>query len=111
MLIRDTDGDEFTYLPISGLKEGDTVGPITVYIETPNEGSLSADFDARMTITARVTGVGSYVNINATPLDLSGMAPGTTGFDIKVTANSPIVGLERVPLYVAVSTQGPAGWN
>lgn len=110
-MIKDSDNDELTYLPIFGLEEGDTWGPEIIKIDTPVvDGMLRADDDPRILVEARVSGIGSYVNIASSPIDLSVLSAGTTDFQIKVTAVSPIDAVERVPVYVAPSVAGPAAW-
>lgn len=110
-LIKDVDGDELAYWPVSGMVEGDTVGPESIYIDCPVEGTLSAGVDSRLEVRGRIAGVGSYVDLSSSPIDLSSLGPGTVEFEIELEALSPIVGLERVPVFLGTSSSGPADWS
>lgn len=111
MAILDADGDEITYWPIPALAEGDETDPEVITIEDlPIAGALAVTNDSRVTVRGRISGIGSYVNLATTPIDLSGLGPGDVDVQIKVQANSPIVGLERVPIFTGVATTGPADW-
>jgi hypothetical protein len=111
----DEDGYEFTYWPITGLIEGGVSETITFKETTPvPQGFLSATYDARMRIWARRKGVGaSYVNINTSPIDLSGMPAGDTEFEAYAEAVAGTIadGMEVVTAYVTVARKSPAGWS
>lgn len=111
MAILDADGDEITYWPIAALAEGEETTPEEITIEDlPIDGALTVTDDSRVTVLGRVSGVGSYVNLATSPIDLSSLGPGDVDFQVKVQVNAPIVGLERVPIFIGTETSGTADW-
>lgn len=111
-MIKDEIGNELVYWPISGLGEGESSGVLTFNVPTPQHlGRLRASIDSRVKVFCRVAGVGSYVDISSTSIDLAVLAGPDTDFEIYVEAQSPIEGLERVPISVVAGTSSSAGWS
>lgn len=111
-MITDSNNDELTYWPISGLVEGETSEVLDFTIENPSTPAvLSANQDDRLIVWARKVGDVSYVDIATTPYDLSGFSAGPLDFQCYVEALTPIEGLERVPVTVSAGTSSPAGWS
>lgn len=108
-MIRDTDGNQITYWPISGLVEGQNSEVLEFIVEASGTGRLSASFDTRGRVWAKRTTSGLYQNISASPIDLTGLI-GDIHFNCYVEALSPIEGLQRVGLSVIAGTSSPAGW-
>ena len=63
-MFRDTDGNTMTYIPITGLIEGELSQVYKAVHDTPLDGELTGTLDARAHIWARISGVGSYQNIS-----------------------------------------------
>lgn len=111
--IKDADGNEFLYWPVSGLEEGEVTGTILVVLEVtdgPAGGTLSATNDARIAVMARAVGVGAFQNIASNPIDLEGLPNGDNPFEVYLEALSGIVGVERVSLTVSAASSRAAGW-
>lgn len=109
--MKDENGDKFEYWQITGLLEGDTSQTMTVKIETPVvRGRLSCEASEKIKVWARIKDIGDFVDLNESPIDLSGLPMGWTDFEVYVEALSPIIGLDRVPMNLNVSSSGAAGW-
>lgn len=110
--MRDYNGDDLTYWPISNLIEGDDSEILIFVLDTPIVGFLTADSDPRIKVWARENGVGSYQDITNDPIDLSGFSGPTTEFQCYVESiDAQITGFEFVPLVVSASQTSPAGWS
>ena len=110
--MKDANGIELTYWPITGLIEGESSQVLTIKVTTPVVGGyLRASNDPRLKVWARRKGVGaSYVDIRLTGIDISGMPVGDTEFEIYAEAVTPITGLERIPVAVSASGASAANW-
>lgn len=109
-MIRDGNGDELTYWPISGVIEGDDTDPL-LFTPTTQGQKITATRDDRVVVKCRVAGAGPYTDISNGSLDVSAlMLDGSVDFDIYATVMGPIEGLERIPITVTVGSSGPAGW-
>lgn len=109
-MIKDSNGDELTYWPISGLVEGENSEVLDFTLEIPDvAATLTANADARLIVWAKKVGDASFVNISEDPYDLSSLS-GDVDFQAYVEALSPIEGLERVPVSVIAGTGSAAGW-
>lgn len=112
-IILDTNGNELEYIPIHGMKEGDTVGPFIIKIQTPDDSILMATKDDRVLVEGRVNGVGLFQDLATDPIDLSTMPAAMSEFEIKVTAITPWPGnspFERVPIRLLSASLGTADW-
>jgi hypothetical protein len=109
-MIKDTDGNELTYWPISGLVEGENSQTLQFIVENTGTGKVSASVDSRLIVWARPVGNPIWVNIAVAPIPLSGYPIGDVDFECYVEALSPIVGLERVPVSVVAGSSSAAGW-
>jgi len=110
--MKDANGDELTYWPITGLVEGETSQVLTILVTTPVVGGyLRASNDPRLKVWARPKDVGEdYVDIRFTGIALADMPVGDTEFEIYVEAVTPITGLERIPVAVSASGASAANW-
>jgi hypothetical protein len=110
--LKDSDGNELTYWPISGLTAGESseVLTFTQDIELGAESKLRATPDPRYKIWAKRTADVSYQDITVSPYDLTGLS-GTIEFQVYVEALSTIVGVERVPISVGASVAKSALWK
>lgn len=111
-MIRDANGEELTYWPISGLEEGQDSAHLTVYVDTPQTGALRArSSSARAQVWARIGDSGGFTNITTGEIALAGLAYPETAFEIFVRATGPIPnGFERVSLTVGPAAGQPAAW-
>lgn len=109
-MITDSNGDELTYWPISGLVEGDLSETLDFTIDVPTGGgSIIPTVDSRVYVWAKKVGDASFTNISLTPYDLTGLS-GSVDFQCYVEALSPIEGLEMIPIAVTAGTSSAAGW-
>lgn len=109
-MIKDANGDELIYWPISGLIEGEDSETLDFTVEIPVEASLlSATIDSRIIVWAKKVGDVSFVDISNSPYDLS-LLSGDVDFQVYIEALTPIDGLERIPVSVMAGTSSPAGW-
>lgn len=110
--MNDENNNPIDYWPLSGVKEGDDSQVLTIKQATPlANGHLTCTYDARIIVYGRRKGVGaSYVDLYASPIDLSGMPSGMTEFEVYAHINSPIDGRDRIPVSVVASVNGPADW-
>lgn len=110
-MIKDTDGMEITYWPISGLIAGDTSQHLTFTVEVPgSNATLSCTEDDRLIVWAKKVGDASFVNLATSPYDLTGLS-GDVDFEMYIEALSPIEGLNRIPIIVSAGTSSDAGWT
>jgi hypothetical protein len=110
-IIKDADGNDLVFWPVSGMAEGDVIGPVLITItDTPLDAEFTTRVDPRLTVLARVNGVGPYLDISLNPIDLSSLPSGGVTLQVKLQANAPINGVERVPLTVGTYSSSPAGW-
>jgi hypothetical protein len=112
MTITDSAGNRVGYCAFD-LSDGQSSGVVVLRV-TPADGhSLKATpADADVEIQSRETGSGDpFVDIGASPLDLSSYTPGTpVNFDFKAVAADPLAGVRRVVIYLGVISQGAANW-
>ena len=110
-MIKDANGNELTYWPISGLIEGQDSEVLQFTVEVPETPAyLRAAEDERYIAWARKVGDTDYVDIETDPYDLSALS-GDVDFEMYIEATGPIDGLERIPIVVSDGTQYPAGWS
>lgn len=121
-MIRDANGNELIYWPISGLIEGADSEVLYFELDVPSTPSrLSATHDSRTNVWVKLLGGDAdpppdppphfgYLNISIDPYDLAGL-DGVAEFNCIVEALTPITGLERVPLSIVVGTSSGAGWR
>jgi hypothetical protein len=110
-MIKDFEGNEIVYWPITGLASGEQSETIVIRIATPVVGYLRAESNDKVSVWARVQSQGTFVNISETPIDLSNMLGAEeTAFEIYVEAAESIDGLERIPISVLASKSRSAGW-
>lgn len=110
--IRNENGSDAEYWPITGLPAGSVSNTRTFLIDTPLNGILYAtDHDkVRVHCTCAAAGIVAR-DLGSNPIDLSAISAGPdTEFEIWVEALTPIVGLYRVPLAVGAGIANPAGW-
>jgi hypothetical protein len=108
-MILDENENELVYWPISGLIEGENSQELTFMLEGPTSGKLVGTEDDRVTVFARPKGVGAeYQDISNVPIEVNIVV--NTEYEIFVRANSPIEGLERVPVSVVLGSSNPAQW-
>lgn len=136
-MIKDSDGNELTYWPISGLVEGESSDILAFNFVNPSTGVnvalLASNLDARAIVWVRITDTalvisrggtiigggfhhppgptpGPWFNISAEPIDLANYVAGTLTFECFIEAMSPITGLNRVPFSVIAGVGGGAAW-
>jgi hypothetical protein len=113
MRITDTTGNRISYMAFD-LSDGESSSVIVLRI-TPAAGFfLSASpGDADVEIQARETSSGDpFVDLATAPIDLASYTPETpVNFDLKVVAATPLTGVRRVVLFIAVTSSGAAGWT
>ncbi len=107
-MIKDADGNELSYWPISGLIEGEDSETLVFYVQ--GGGTLYATESDKCIFWARRVGDPTWVNVAVSPYSLVGLT-GDIAFEGYVEALTPIVGLERIPLTVVAGSSGPAGWE
>lgn len=73
----------------------------------------AAPEDDDVQIMARRTSSGDpFVDIAATPIDLSALTPETpTQYDFKAVAASNLTDVRRVPFFIGVTNQSAASWD
>lgn len=109
-MIKDSQGDEITYWPISGLKAGEDSEVLEFTIEVSAEPSeLVATQHDDVIVWVREVGDPSYVNLS-TPYDLSALS-GDVDFELYIEALNTVVGFMRIPLNVIAGQSSPAGWE
>jgi hypothetical protein len=113
-VIKDSDGNDWTWYPVHGIVEGTELDPVSAFIATPIAGSiLVSNGDPRVIVKARLAGTSDpYQNLATDPIDLAILPSGVTEFDVVVEAvdGSGVEGLERVPINVIAGTMEPADW-
>jgi hypothetical protein len=110
-MIRDADGVELTYWPVTGLRAGEDSPPLNIFVDTPQVGRLRASEHEHLTIWGRPAGLGGpYTDLTHTGLDLAMLAGPETEFEIYAAASSAVTAVERVALTVGVMFSRPAGW-
>lgn len=95
------------------LSDNEISGVVQVRIVPANRYLLKVSpTDADVEVQAREHGSGDpFVDIGASPIDLSSYAPETpVDFDLRAVASSSLVGVRRVVAYLSVSSNGAAGW-
>lgn len=111
--ITNTNGKRVGYLNYD-LSDNETSATIQLRI-TPADGfSLKASpGDDDVQIQAREASSGDpFTDIAATPIDLSGYTPETpVNFDFRAVANSALVDVRRLALFIAVTSNKSAGWQ
>lgn len=111
-LLKDSNGDDLTFWPISGLIEGEDSAILEFNFPTPQQGQLLSELDDRLEVYCREKDVGTFQDISQTPIVLSGYAVNAAReFEIFVRALTPISGLERIPLGVSIGTSTASGWT
>lgn len=106
--MKDGNDLELSYVPISGLGEGETT-PVMIIKYTGPEAGLIATLDKRVTVWARKQGIGGYADLSTDPITLPNGVE--TIIEWYVQARSPIVGLERVPVTITAGRSNTAGWR
>lgn len=90
------------------------VSSVVVLKVTPAVGYelVATPTDVDVEVQARETASGDpFVDIGASPIDLSSYTPETpVNFDFRTVAGSPLTDVRRVAIFVAVQSQGVAGW-
>lgn len=110
-MIKDANGNEITYWPITGLIEGQDSIVLDFTVEVPvTPSALAASYNVKVKTWARKVGDTDYVDISVDPYDLSALS-GDVDFQGFVEAVGPIEGLERIPIVVSAGTGHPAGWS
>jgi hypothetical protein len=108
-----TTGKRIGYLQYD-LSDGETGATIVLRVVPAVGYSLKAlPVDSDYQIQARENGSGDpWVDIAATPIDLSGYTPETpVDFDFRVIAGAPLVDVRRVSVRLEVVSQGAAAWS
>jgi hypothetical protein len=113
MRFLDEASNELTYWPISGLRQGQYSAVLVVGVEdVPAAASLTVTADSRVSVLARRQGTADpFVNIAASPVDLSGFAGPIAWFEMKLLAAADITGAPRVALTPGAFTNSPADWR
>jgi hypothetical protein len=111
MRIFNTNDEMIGYIPVD-LSDGENKTFVLRIIPADGFFLKATPGDDDVTISARENGTADpFVDINDSPIDLSGYTPETAvDFDIKVAAGSPLNGIRRFVLNVAVSMSSAAGW-
>lgn len=110
-MIRDADGNELTYWPVTGLRAGEDSPTLNIFVDTPQANRLRASVHEHLTIWGRPAGLGGpYTDLTNTGLDLHLLAGPETGFEIYAHASTAVTTVERVALTVGTISGGPADW-
>lgn len=112
-MIKDSDGVEITYWPISGLTVGEVSETLEFTVELGVSGAgtaLKSSIDASVAVWAKQPSDISVVDISQDPYDLSALS-GDVDFELYVEALGPVDGLVRIPIEVFAGVASPAGWT
>lgn len=104
----DEQGTRIVYWYVN-LEEGQTSETTTLALE--NEGGLRlkcSDIE-QATVFGRIVGEEDFIDLSGEGIDLTGLED--PEFELYVSANGEIVGLERVALNVLATNSSPAGWT
>jgi len=100
--ITDTGGNPILYVNLSLSENSDSV-VVAVLIPAKAGMKLTTDVNASASVMARLTGSGAtFVDIAASPIDLTPWAGTTVGFDLKVHSNAA-ASLARLAMPVRVA--------
>lgn len=108
--ILDEAGNELLYWPLGALKSGETSQVIRIQVKCGPGQELASSVEAHAKVMARINGVGGYVDVSVTPIDLSGLGNGLVMFQIYVFAPAGLAAAERLPLFAGPVSQGSANW-
>lgn len=110
-MIRDADGKELTYWPVTGLRAGEDSDVLHIFVDTPQVARLRASLDPHLAAWGRVAGLGGpWTNLGDVGLSLALLAGPETEFEVYVSASAEVVTVERVALTIGAATSGPANW-
>lgn len=112
MAIRDGDGRELLYWPITSLRAGQDSQILRgIRVDTPDAGELQATADERAIVYISEAGAEDYIELAANPISLAGYPGPYAAFDIYVHAVEDTGPFERVGLEVGPSRSSAAGWS
>lgn len=102
-------GARANFIPVY-LTEGQE-SPVTTLRITPEVGdaTLKGEASDAATIMARIS-PSAFVDISATPLDLSGAFGSFEDVDFKIVAAPDLPGVNRVLISAGIPVQSAAGW-
>jgi hypothetical protein len=110
-MIRDGDGNELLYWPITALQAGtDSQILRGIQVDTPNPGLLQVTADERAIVYISEAGAEDYVNLAENPIPLDARPGPFTAFDVYVHAVEDVGPFERVGLEVGPARSSAAGW-
>jgi hypothetical protein len=109
-LIRGANGLELLYWPLGRMLAGADSPVLTIQVDRgPGLLLVASVGGTGVAAMGRVQGVGSYVDLVASPLLLNGS--GQALVEIFLRAASPLVGVRRVPVTIGAVTSLPAAWT